>query len=366
MIINHYLVKACGLFTLIGLSIANLNAHQVIKNKNADIVPIPQFSESDVVANGYQSWLAANQLLKAFSKEKQDQLLYNFDDKSRLSWSNLPAKMVQRAGLNIGQMTEEQRQFLFKFLSVSLGREGYETITETLAAEAFLEQDEKADFFQWSPENFWISFYGKPTEKGQWAWQFGGHHLAINMTLNHGRVTSMSPSFIGTEPAKFHFKGVDYSAVVDMHNAGYAAFMSLTPAQKAQASINSSPNDVITGPGKDGLVPPKVGIKVSELNQEQQALVLAAANEWVSIQVKENASQRMLKISQELGETYFAWYGENDYRKDSYFRIQGPSIVAELLSGLGNVGTSANNKGHYHTIYRNPLFDYGKNKRQAK
>lgn len=363
---NHYFIKISSLCCFILLISHNLSAHQVTQNEHAEIVPIPQFSEATNTSNGYQSWLAARTLLNSFSDEKQSQLIYDFDHNSRHNWSNLPAKMVQRAGLNIGVMTESQRQLLFKFLSASLGKEGYETITETLAAEAFLGLDEKAGFFQWAPENFWISFYGQPSETGQWAWQFGGHHLAINMTLDKGNVTSMSPSFIGTEPAKFTYNGIDYAAVVDMHQAGYAAFSALTPEQQAQASISSSPNDVITGPGRDGVIPPKVGIKVSELNKQQQELVLAAAYEWVSIQLDENATKRMVKIGQELDETYFAWFGENDYRKDSYFRIQGPSIIAELLSGLSNVGASAKNKGHYHTVYRNPTLDYGKNKRRPE
>ena len=42
-------------------------------------------------------------------------------------------------------------------------------------------------------------------------WQVGGHHLAINASLEGGRVVSLSPTFIGIEPASFDFQGRRYA-----------------------------------------------------------------------------------------------------------------------------------------------------------
>ncbi|MDP5208541.1 DUF3500 domain-containing protein [Microbulbifer sp. 2205BS26-8] len=42
-----------------------------------------------------------------------------------------------------------------------------------------------------------------------------------------------------------------------------------------------------------------------------------------------------------------------------YMRIQGPTLIIELLSIGGNVGENASGKGHYHSIYRNPSMEYG-------
>ena len=69
-----------------------------------------------------------------------------------------------------------------------------------------------------------VCFYGVPSADSPWGWQFGGHHLALNISIDNDEVTSMSPSFVGTEPAHFTYDGVEYTAVDDMHEAGYAIY----------------------------------------------------------------------------------------------------------------------------------------------
>ena len=82
--------------------------------------------------------------------------------------------------------------------------------------------------------------------------------------------------------------------------------------------------------------------------------MLDAIREWVSIQPKENADRRMREIESQLDQTSFAWIGTTEVNTPSYFRIQGPTLIIELLSTEGNIGQSAKGLGHYHTIYRNP------------
>ena len=127
--------------------------------------------------------------------------------------------------------------------------------------EAFLSGDWlRAKFLKWAPENYWISFYGTPSAVSPWGWQFSGHHLALNISVEGNRVRTMSPSFVGTEPAIFSYNGVDYEAVIDMHLAGYAVFAALDSAQKAAADAGKVPKDVLTGPGNDGVIPPAIGL----------------------------------------------------------------------------------------------------------
>ena len=69
-----------------------------------------------------------------------------------------------------------------------------------IAAEGILSDTSPAPRFGWSPANYWLAFFGEPSADGDWRWQFGGHHLAINVAVTGGS-TSMSPSVIGIEPA---------------------------------------------------------------------------------------------------------------------------------------------------------------------
>lgn len=49
----------------------------------------------------------------------------------------------------------------------------------------------------------------------------------------------------------------------------------------------------------------------------------------------------------------------DDVNTSTYMRIQGPTLIIEMVSTGGNVGDSATGAGHDHTIYRNPTNEYG-------
>ena len=70
---------------------------------------------------------------------------------------------------------------------------------------------------------------------GDWSWQFGGHHLAINVAVTGG-VMSMSPSFIGIEPAAFVLDGSDVAPLRD-HAAGAVALLRALPGEQRDAAI---------------------------------------------------------------------------------------------------------------------------------
>jgi len=338
---------------------APLAAHEAPAHEHARLVPIPEYSRPYGPASGSAALQAAEALLAAFGDGERADFMFDFDADERAEWSNLPAGIVERSGISIGEMSDEQRGLLFAFLASSLGEEGYRSVAGAIAADAFLSSDERAQRLLWAPENYWLSIYGAPSADSPWGWQFGGHHLGLNISIDGDKVTSMSPSFVGTEPAVFTLDGVDYEAVRDMHLAGYAVFVALDPGQRKTADAGKAPKDVLTGPGKDGDIPSAIGISASEMTGEQQTLLLAAIEEWVSIQPGESAAPRMAELADGIDDLSFAWTGTDDVNTKAYMRIQGPTLIIELLSTGGNVGKSAKGAGHYHTIYRNPTREYG-------
>lgn len=338
---------------------APLGAHEAPKHEHAEIVPIPPYMSPYGAASGDAARQAAEALLAALDDASRGRAMFDLTDETRAAWSNLPAGIVDRSGISIGEMSEAQRDLLFVFLAASLGAEGYDRVAEVLAAEAFLSDDPRATRLQWAPENYWLSFYGTPGADAPWGWQFGGHHLALNISIEGNRVDTMSPSFIGTEPAVFTLNGTEYEAVRDMHLAGYAVFSALDDAQKAAADAGAVPEDVLTGPGADGLIPPVIGLSAAQMSADQQELLLAAIRKWVAVQPQENAAPRMAELRAGVAELSFAWTGSDAVNTPSYMRIQGPTLIIEMLSTGGNVGASASGAGHYHTIYRNPGMEYG-------
>lgn len=339
---------------------SSATAHEAQTHRHSEVVPIPPYSLPYGAAGGAAALTAAQSFLETFDSGEFSKLLFNWTSDKRANWSNLPGGMVTRPGLSIGEMSEEQRQRLFVFLSSSLGAEGYARLGDLLAAEAFLSQAPRASRYGWFPENYWISFYGTPSANGLWGWQFGGHHLGLNISMQNGRVTTMSPTFWGTEPAVFTLNGVDYESVVDMHRTGHAVFQSLTPQQQAKAGLSRVPRDIETGPGKDGRVPELIGLAARDMTSRQRRSLMAMIRHWVAIQPDENAQQRMAEIEAELDAIHFAWIGTDEVNTPTYMRIQGPTLIIELHSNGGNFGANARGLGHYHTIYRNPNNEYGR------
>lgn len=335
------------------------SAHQAATHEHAELVPIPAYSQPFGEASGVASLKAAEALLATFDDVTKAQFMFDLNAANRATWSNLPAGIVDRTGISIAELSDEQRGLLFEFLASSLGREGYESVAEVIAAEAFLSTDKRAARLKWNPENYWLSFYGTPSANEPWGWQFGGHHLGLNLSIEGDKVETMSPSFIGTEPAIFTINGVDYEAVRDMHLSGYAVYTALDANQKSKADAGTVPEDVLTGPGNDGVVPPVIGITAADMTTEQRDLLLAAINEWVSVQPYENAVPRMEELKAAVEEISYAWVGTDEVNTPTYMRIQGPTLIIEMLSTGGNVGDSAEGAGHYHTMYRNPTLEYG-------
>ena len=88
------------------------------------------------------------------------------------------------------------------------------------------------------------------------------------------------------------------------------------------------------------------------MTASQKTLLLAAIDRWVSIRPSEDAARRMEELEADLDRTYFAWTGTSEENARAYMRIQGPTLIIELVSRGGK-------PGHYHTIYRNPTSQYG-------
>ena len=353
---KYLLMRKLSMLT-IALTLGLTQASEANKEPtNTKLIPIQEYNLPFGEASVQASLQAAEAFLASFDERTKAKLIFDLDAKERAEWSNLPAMFTPRAGVSVGELSDGQRKLLFDFLASSLSEEGYRRVSGVMAAEAYLSDVWWARLISWSPKKYWISFYGTPSAKSPWGWQFGGHHLGLNLSIEGNRVKSMSPSFVGTEPAIFTYDGLSYEVVVDMHLAGYALYGALEDAQKSAASAGEIPKSLYTGAGKDGVTPPEIGISAADMTMKQKSLLLATINQWVSIQPPENSKRRMEEIEKNLDRTIFAWTGTNEVNSPTYMIIQAPTLIIELLSTDRIVRTG---RGHYHTVYRNPTLEYG-------
>ena len=295
---------------------------------------------------------AANAFLDALAKDQRSAALLAFDSPLRPNWSNLPPGMTrfERNGVRIGDLDAVQTALMHEFLRVALSPDGYAKVVGIVGAENALAASSSR---QLSADNYWLAFFGEPSLESPWAWQFGGHHLAVNATVIDGR-SYLSPTLVAIEPASYEAEGVTVAPLAGEVQAGLALMKALDDAQRAAARVQR-PNELWAGAGKDGVLPPLEGSGVAAWSDPQQALLLDAVALWVGLLPAASAEARLAEIAADLADTYFAWHGDVDASRPIYYRIQGPTLIIEFAtqSRLGG------DRAHYHSIYRDPTNEYG-------
>ena len=311
---------------------------------------------------------AANAFIDLLDSDQKAVALLPVDSDKRPNWSNLPARIVKfdRNGVRVGDLGDEQLAAMITFLAYALSPDGFDTVVTVMAADGVLAESWRAWLEGWSEDNYWLAFFGTPSVTEPWGWQFGGHHLAVNMSIQDGGVT-MSPTFIGVEPATVDQSVIDrifpisgggvgdpepFSREIE---AGLSLINSLASPDRTAAILSGSPDGLVSGVGQDGVIPALEGSDVSGWDPEQKQALLDLVSLWVGMMPSRSAEFRLAQIGSQLNDTYFAWQGPSDGTGSIYYRIQGPSLIVEF-STQGAVGSDG---GHYHSIYRDPTNEYG-------
>jgi hypothetical protein len=203
-----------------------------------------------------------------------------------------------------------------------------------------------------------IGVFGEPSATKPWMLEFGGHHLALNIVIA-GPDGTMTPTLTGAQPSMYAHGGKTIRVLAQENDTAFALLDALNEKQKKQAMLNYEVHDLVLGPGQAGKQIQPEGLKASEINAKQRAMLLNVISQWAGIVNDAYAKARMAEIEADLNETYFAWSGplthEAGKNGSSYYRIQGPRVVIEFSpQGVGGDPTM-----HVHTIYRDPTNDYG-------
>lgn len=268
------------------------------------------------------------------------------------NWSNLPR--FERNGVRVGDLIAGQRAALSDFLSKALSPAGHRLVRGVVEAERVLAGSWGASLWGLSPDNYYLAFFGKPTADQDWNWQFGGHHLAVNVAVREG-VMSMSPSFIGIEPATFEVDGTKWAPLADHVARGAALVKALPDRQRQAATVGSRPRELYAGAGRDGAIPPLEGSRGGDWPAARQRQLMDLIGLWVRVMPQAAAERRLAEIERERSRLRFAWNGPTDGSGPIYYRIQGPTLIIEF-SIQGSLSAT---EGHYHSIYRNPANEYG-------
>lgn len=317
---------------------------------------------------------AAEEFLATLSEEQKEKVLYDYnDDTKTTSWSNFPVTFVERSGLKLGDLNQEQQKAALKVLKALLNDDAYAKVTGIMEGDQYLY--DKAGATDLGNTQYNIAFFGNPSNTSAWAVQFGGHHVGINATFDNGAIT-FAPTHLGTQPTTYvDDNGQTKSALGGMYETAFAFYNSLTEEQKSKLYQGEEVKNLTCAPGDTCDYPTGTGIKGSDLTDEQKQLLLKVIANWVDLADSETTQKELDAISATLDETYINWSGATTYDtsqgKGIYFQISGPKAYIELSSqdnsaGAEIDGVSTSGWGHIHTIYRDPTNDYAGSATQQK
>jgi hypothetical protein len=202
------------------------------------------------------------------------------------------------------------------------------------------------------PENYSFTLFGTPGAK-TWAWRVEGHHFAMNITIVDGKPVA-GPVFFGVNPAEVR-DGPRKGLRILAHEEDLAFILvnSLTDDQKKTAVIDAkAPKEMISGNQRKADPGQPVGITFANLNDVQKKQLVELTEIYAHRLRPELAADDLEKINQTGWEkVHFAWAGAFAPGEPHYFRIHGPTFLAEFDSVQG--------ANHIHSVWRDSANDFG-------
>ncbi|MBN4070129.1 DUF3500 domain-containing protein [Olleya sp. AH-315-F22] len=296
----------------------------------------------------------AMKFLNSLTEDQRVKVQLPFDHSSKTFWHFFPSSMIPREGIQILDMSVNQKNLLNNLLQSFLSETGYIKTRKIMDLENIL-LEITGDTVMRNPEKYSVAFYGNPEKDSLWAWSFEGHHLSLNFTVVNNNI-SIAPRFLGASPATILSGERKGERTLDKEeDLGFELINSLSEEQKTVAIFRQQPLPEIVTFNSTSVEPLNpVGIKFGELSPSQQMIFLELIDEYLSTMLFEQAERRMQNIKNEnINLLRFGWAGGVTIGQGHYYRIQGKSFLIEF-------DNTQRNANHIHTVWRDFDGDFGR------
>ena len=294
---------------------------------------------------------AAKRLLESVPDGARGKLRLAFDDRAREDWHFIPRT---RPGMTLGEMNDAQKTAARGLLRAALSSQGALKVEEIASLESVLRETENNP--ERDPLACTFTIYGDPGAASGWGWKVEGHHISLNFTCVDGRVASVTPAFLGSNPAEVKSGPRAGLSVLSIEEElGRRLLLALTTPQRAEAVIaDKAPADIITAPGRALDSVPDAGLAYAKMTQEQKGMLDELLEEYTHTLRHDLAHAELDRIKDAgMDKVYFAWAGGSKTGEGHYYRISGPTFVIEF-------DNTQNNANHIHTVWHDRIKDFGK------
>ncbi|MGD9858132.1 MAG: DUF3500 domain-containing protein [Planctomycetaceae bacterium] len=209
--------------------------------------------------------------------------------------------------------SDEQRELITQIVKGVTSEDGYERLLKQM-------EDDDGGLNYYS-----TAIFGKPGD-GPFQWEMTGRHLTLRADGDSVDQAAFGGPIVyghGEEHPRdnlFHYQT----------QAAHEVFLALDAAQSTRALIDEAPQEAaVPIQGKAGSFP---GIAVSELSEDQQALVTKTLRVLLAPYRQEDVEEAMqlLQASGGVESLHMAFYKQGDLNQDQVWdiwRIEGPSFV---------------------------------------
>lgn len=316
---------------------------------------------------------AAEALLAKLNPDQKATLSYHIDSPEWRTWSN-PEFLLSDKGLRLDELAPEVRTAALALLEATLSPEGYAKALAAMRINGFLGELVGAPRVM-NELSYNIVLFGIPSTTSPWGFSFYGHHLCLNVFLYRTQVV-ISPWFTGAEPNLIDSGPHAGTRILQREEAlGLRLMQSLPPHLQTRAQVykllrdpampegrwNHDDQRHLCGAYRDNRVVPYEGVLVSDMAEDQRALVRAILAEYLLYLPERARELRLAEAERWFGETYFCWIGGFADHDAFYYRIQSPVVIVEFDHHSGVFLTNKEPaRFHIHTLLRTPNGgDYG-------
>jgi Protein of unknown function (DUF3500) len=325
-------------------------------------------------------------------------------DAERRRWYYTP---TDHGGLALGAQRPAHQQLAHQLVATGLSTAGYVTVATILGLDNVLDRTEgwSADWGRErgrDPGLYYLRVFGEPGGPAPWGWRFGGHHISLNNLIADGTVRSVTPCFLGADPAVSPLLGpVPLRPLAGAEDLARELVRSLDPGRAARATLlDRAPADIVGGnrarlsdgdqmmylrdlwrgrfteprlddrtvrmdadnertTGYDAadhrrvaLTTAPKGLPATELDAAQRDLLRALLATYLGRVPDDLSPQADYDDDRALDAVHLAWAGPTEPGQALYYRLQGPRLLIEY----DNTQRQAN---HAHSVWRDPEADFG-------
>jgi hypothetical protein len=275
----------------------------------------------------------------------------------------------EQGGLPLAEMGPVQQRLAHRLMASGLSQGGYAAAATIMGLENTLDAAEgwrrpypgRAGRTRGrDPLLYYVSVFGEPGARS-WGWRVGGHHLALNYTVVDDRGLSASPLFLGANPALARLVGPGtVRALAAEEDLARELLASLPPDRRRQAVLSSeAPGDLLQSNRPAVQVGPPEGLAAAAMPPAQRELLRQLIGQYLGRLPDPVAAVEAERVAGDrLHAVHFAWAGGGEPGQPHYYRLQGPRLLVEYV----NVQNGAN---HVHSVWRDPLGDFGQSPSSA-